>query len=229
MGCGSIIGDLFYLADSLLDRQRPLDDGWQGQDQLPPAARHSPVDTQTGSESLLARLYNMYGEGQISEEIFTALKGLAGRGQLRLADLAVHQVRARRNPPHQKNAEISAALRGIRSRLALLGQTRETSIGVLADLEDRLDRLDQHMIGKEQAARQTIEQNEEAARQRLAEKAALNSSYVRLSSQAQALREDLARLDDLQIQLEAKMAELEAVQARDEMTDSINLEKENLR
>jgi hypothetical protein len=226
MGCGSILGDLFYLADSLLDSQQPLRNGRQGVQQLPPVARPSALSTQPGSESLLAQLYNMYGEGQIEEEVFTALKALAERGQLRPADLAVHRVRAQRHPPHIKNVEVANALRGVRSRLAQMERTRETSAGVLADLEVRLEGLNQRMISKEQAARQAIEQDEEAARQRLAEKAELESSYERLSSQAQALRDDLARLDDLQIQLEAKMAELEVLQARGELVESINHGKE---
>lgn len=226
MGCGSILGDLFYLADSLLENQRPLRNGRQGVQQLPPVARHSALSKQPGSENLLAQLYNMYGEGQIDEEVFTALKALAGRGQLRPADLAVHRVRARRHPPHKKNVEVANALRGIRSRLAQLERTRKSSAGVLADLEARLEGLNQRMMDKEKAARQAIEQDEDAARQRLTEKAEMESSYERLSSQAQALREDLDRLDDLQIQLEAKMTELEALQARGELTESINHEGE---
>jgi len=226
MSCGSLLGDLFYLADSLLDSQRPLSDGWRGQNHLPPVTRHSSSVTQSRNENLLAQLYNMYGEGQIDEEVFMALKALADRGQLRPADLTVHRARARRHPPRKKNVGIANALRGVRSRLAQLERTRETSAGVLAGLEARLEGLDQRMIGKEQAARQKIGHDEEAARRRLAEKAELKSSYERLSSQAQALREDLARLDDLQVQLKAKMAELEALQARGELAERINHEKE---
>ena len=222
MGCGSILGDLFYLADSLLDGQRPLSDGWQEGDHLPPAASHSSMITQSGSEKLLAHLYNMYGEGQINEDVFTALKALANRGQLRPADLAVHRIRARQHPPHKKNVEVANALRGVRSRLEQLERTRAASAGVLADMETRLVGLDQRMMDKEQAARQTIAQNEETARRRLAEKAELRSSYERLNSQAQALRDDLARLDDLQAQLGAKKSELEAVQARSELAESFN-------
>lgn len=219
MGCGSVLGDLFYLADSLLDSPRPVDDGWRRGNHLPPVARPPSSVPQPGNENLLAQLYKMYGEGQIDEEVFSALKALAARGQLRPADLAVHRVRARRHPPNKKDLEVANALRGLRSRLAQLERTRETSAGVLSELEARLAELDQRMMDKEGAARQTIEQDEESARQRLAEKAELKSSSERLSAQAQALQADLARLDDLRMQLEAKRAELEALQARGQLAE----------
>ena len=55
MGCGSPLGDLFYLADVLLYRtyDSPLPHGRRGAGG-------------EGSENLHARLYRMHGEGQIS-------------------------------------------------------------------------------------------------------------------------------------------------------------------
>jgi phage shock protein A len=159
----------------------------------------------------------MHGEGQISEEVFNALKVLAERGQLRPADLAVHLARARQGGSEGGDAAIENALRGIRSRHAKLEQARVGSEKVLADLEARLSELDERIAAKEQAARLSVAQNEDTARQRLAEKADLASSRERLATQAQALRADLARLDELILQLEAKSAELEAVQARNRM------------
>jgi chromosome segregation ATPase len=167
-----------------------------------------------GNQSLRARLYRMHGEGQISEEVFDALRVLADRGQLRPADLAVHLARARRGGSEGGDAAIGNALRGIRSRHAKLVQARVGTEKVLADLEAHLSELDECMAAKQQAARQSVTQNEETARQRLAEKAELAGSRQRLAAQAQALRADLARLYELNLQLEAKSAELEAVQAR---------------
>ena len=226
MSCGSILGDLFYLADSLLDEHRVASDEWRGG--ATPSIYHAPPVPlpQLRSKNLLAQLYNMYGEGQINEEVFTALKALADRGKLRSADLAVHHVRAQQSPIPQRNLEVDNAIRGIRSRLIQLERTRITSAGVLADLEAHLSGLEKRMNNKERDARQVIEDDEDIARRRLTEKAELRSSYDRFFSQAQALREDLARLDDLKAQLEAKMTELEAVQARSELTESFNHKKE---
>ena len=183
-----------------------------------------------------ARLYQMYGEGQITEEVFTALRALADKGQLRPADLAVHRARpasgifdashrpaGRRDPSTSSGQALTNAQRGIRSRLAQLAQARAASEKVLADLEARLAGLDERAVGKEQAARDalTVGQDETAARQRLAEKAELTGSRDRLATQAEALRADLARLDDLRAQLEAKAAELEAVQARDRLIEEV--------
>src|SRR3990172_7477249 len=202
MGCGSALGDLFYLADALAYR---IYDS-----HLPPDRWRTGSE---GNESLRTRLYRMHGEGQISEEVFNALQVLAERGQLRPADLAVHLARARRGESEGGDAAIGNALGGIRSRHAKLVQARVGSEKVLADLEARLSELDERIAAKEQAARQSVTQNEETARQRLAEKAEFASSRERLAAQAQALRADLARLDELNLQLEAKSAELEAVQA----------------
>lgn len=207
MGCGSALGDLFYLADALAYRTYD--------------SHLSPDRWRTGSgdnESLRTRLYQMHGEGQISEEVFNALQVLAKRGQLRPADLAVHRARARRGGSEGGDAAIGNALRGIRSRHAKLEQARVGSKKVLADLEVRLSELDERIAAKEQAARQSVAQNEDTARQRLAEKAELASSRERLAAQAQALRADLARLDELNLKLEDKSAELEAVQARNRMS-----------
>ena len=206
MGCGSALGDLLYLTDALLFRTYDSP--------LPPDGRGAGGE---GNESLRSRLYRMHGEGQIGEEVFNALRVLADRGQLRPADLAVHQARARRDLDERGDMAIANALSGIRSRLAKLSRTRATSQRVLADLEIRLSELDERIAAKEQAARQSVAQNEGAARQRLAEKAELADSRERLAAQAQALRADLARLDDLNLQLEAKSAELEAVQARNRL------------
>ena len=60
--------------------------------------------------------------------------------------------------------------------------------------------------------------DEAAARRALTEKTTLADSYRRLNGQAQALRDDLARLDEMRLQLEDRAAELEAVLARSEIT-----------
>ncbi len=211
MSCGSPLGDLFYLADTLLSPSPPAP--------LPLNGRGIEAYAGQGrngerGEGLRARLYNMYGDGQTNEEVFTALRNLADRGQLRPADLAVHQARARRGPKSHDDAAISNAQRGIRSRLTQLAQARASAAKVLVDLETRLAELDGRMAGKEQAARENIEHDEQTARLRLSEKAELASSRDRLSAQAQALGSELNRLDDLRAQLDAKSAELEAAQAR---------------
>ncbi len=207
MGCGSLLGDLFYLADSLLEN---------------PHVQHSPqINYQGGEEGLHAQLYWMYGEGVISEEIFIALRLLADGGKLRPADLAVHRANVRRRLNRKADSEVQNALRGVRSRLMQLTEIRSNSEKVLKDLETRLAKLDKVVATKEQKARQAVgKNNEDAARQRLTEKVDLAGSYSRLAAQAQALRDDLARLDHLCTQLETKAAELEAVRAREELSET---------
>lgn len=218
MSCGSPLGDLFYLADTLLSPSPPTP--------LPLNRRGAEAcDAQSRSngrgEDPRAHLYRMYGDGQLNDEVFTALRSLADRGQLRPADLAVHQARARRGQESHDDAAISNARRGIRSRLTQLAQARASAAKVLVDLETRLAELDGRMAGKEQAARETIERDEQTARLRLSEKAEFANSRDRLAVQAQALRFELIHLDDLRAQLDAKSVELEAVQARSRLSEEV--------
>ena len=204
MGCGSLLGDLFYMADSLLEKPRvqPL----------------HPIEYRGGNEGLHAQLYRMYGEGVIGEDVFNALRVVADRGELRPADLAVHRVKVSHRPISPTDRETQNALIGIQSRLAQLERTRGDSQKVLVDLETRLANLDKGAAIKEQKARLAVGENDEdTARQRLTEKADLASSHSRLAAQAEALREDLARLDHLRTRLETKAAELEAVRAREDL------------
>lgn len=210
MGCGSILGDLFYLADALI----ATNDSGQT---LPYTSAPIAWSPRTGLDipgDVRAHLYQMHGEGHVSEEVFQALLALAEQGHLRPADLAVHQVRARRGAAQKGDAAIGNALSGIRSRLDQMHLARADSEKVLADLENRLRELDERIAAKEQAARQVVAQDEETARRYLADKVELAGSHVRLADQAHALRTDLSRLDDLSVQLEAKVIELESVQAR---------------
>lgn len=206
MGCGSILGDLFYLADSLLEGPRT---------QIPPQ-----IDFRGGNEGLYAQLYRMYGQGQINDDIFNALRVLAAEGNLRPADLAVHRTKTSRRVTYKADSEVQNALRGVHSRLTQLAETRANSEKVLQDLETRIADLDEAVSAREQNARQAVgENNEDIARRHLSEKNDLADNHARLAAQAQALREDLARLDHLRTQLETKAVELDAVRTREEMAN----------
>jgi len=215
MSCGPGLHDLFYLTDMLIRDNRARRDYLQ----VAPAAP-SPATGSWAGESIKAlvdQLYEMVDRGELSDEVFKALKALAARGQLRPADLAVHRVRAGRQVRRRAETEEAAALRQVRARLAQLDDARESSSAVLADLESRLDRLASQIASKEQDARDRVATDEGAARRILTEKAALADSYRRLNEQAQALHDDLARLDEIRLQLEDRAAELEAVLARSEI------------
>ena len=214
MGCGSPLGDLFYLADALL---------YRSQVSAPPPAVSAPTDADpSAGQALRAQLYRMYGEGQIGEEVFVALCALADSGQLRSADLAVHRVNVRRRGADPRgDSEVGNTLRGICSRLAGLNETRSASEKVLADLQARLADLDRRIAEKEARARESVQTDEQIARARLTEKAELASSRERLAAQAEALRADLSRLDEVRVQLEAKASELEAVNARGRLAQEV--------
>ena len=211
MSCGSPLGDLLYLADALLERSRsPL---------APAGQQGGPVDA-----GPCAQLYQLYGDGLIADDVFAALRTLADHGQLRPADLAVQRARARRRPPSDADSAAANALRGVRSRLAQLAQARRAAELVLTDLDSRLAGMGERISRKERAAREAlaVESDEASARRRLEEKAEFARSRDRLGAQAQALRADLGWLDDLQAQLEARAAELAAVQARSDLRTGVS-------
>ena len=215
LGCGPGLGDLFHLADRLLEDNRAHRGSALG---AAPVARPARPD-------LTQHLYDMYGRGELSEVAFTALKPLADRGALRSADLAVHRVKARRRGLLRPGGgETAAALRQVQARLMQLEEAREASSRALAELESRMVELAKRATGKEQAAREQVTRDEEAARRALTEKVAFEASGERLATQAAALREDLARLEGLRAQLEAKATELEAVGAREGLAAVVNKE-----
>jgi hypothetical protein len=214
LGCRPGLGDLFYVADRLLEGNRAH------RDSAPSAA---PVAWPSRPD-LTQQLYDMYGRGELSDEAFVALKSLAERGMLRPADLAVHRLKARRRGARPGGGEMVAASRQVQARLARLHEARQASLRILADLEARMVRLLERATGKEQAARELVATDEVAARRLLIEKAELETSRERLAKQARALRDDLARLDDLQAQLEAKAAELEAIGTREDLAAAVSEE-----
>jgi hypothetical protein len=220
MGCGSVLGDLFYLTDALIQKSS-LPSQSREVTAIPLTQGVERGNPGVKGERLRTQLYKMYGEGQIDEQVFTALRMLSERGQLRPADLAVHRAGSRRRPIQREDVEVLNALKGIRSRMSQLTQVRSTSAKVLANLESRLAQLDESIEVKERAARQSVEYDEEVARQHLVEKNGLSNSYERLSAQAQALRDDLARVDELRSQLEFKAVELQAVLARSELAANV--------
>lgn len=212
MGCGSALGDLFILADALVQTRAPI----------PPSASRipGPEAQELATGDLRSQLYKMHGEGQISEEVFRALRDLADQGKLRSADLAVHRARARRHPPQRKDREVMNALRGIRSRQRQLSEARSRSEKVLAGLEASIAQMEERKANKEETARLAVNEGDDAsARLRLTEREEISASLARLTRQAQSLRDDLLRLDGLSSQLEAKEVEMEAVLARGEMAD----------
>jgi hypothetical protein len=209
MGCGSALGDLFLLADTLVQSRASVS--------RLAAPLYGSAERKLTAKGLRAQLYRMHGQGQISEEVFNALRDLADNARLRPADLAVHGARARRRGS-QPQDRVANALRGIRSRQRQLSEARSRSEKVLANLEARVAEMDDRMANKGRVARQAVSEGDvAAARVQLTEKEALSSGRGRLAKQARALRDDLTRLDDLYRQLEAKEVELKAVRARGEL------------
>lgn len=216
MGCGPDVFRLFDLADTLVrdNRSRRYE-------------VYRPVGLpQPAGPSLQEQLYDMYGRGELDEKTFNDLKDLAARGQLRPVDLAVlryerrQKVRAR--PP---SSEEEVAIRQLRARIAQLEGAREESSRVLASLQEKIEDVKARAQRREEAARQVVTtdpstssgHSEALARRYLMEKQELVATRTRLEEQAQSLRDDLTKLDELSGQLEAKVMELEALHSRQEI------------
>ena len=220
MGCGSILGDLFVLTDSLIERQHPDSARRQGKYTLS-SRRHQHQSTQRPEEDLLSELNVMYAKGQIGKEVYRELKTLALQGQLRRSDLLVHQTRSLSSDYYGKNKEIWDTIKGINTRLTQLQMIRKDLNATLDNLAFRMKDLQERINEKESAARHAASENDDLARERLLEKAEFQTSYERLQAQAVSLKKDLAELDDLQAQLEAKKSELKAVLTRASVTEQI--------
>lgn len=216
MGCGPDVFRLFDLADTLVrdNRSRRY-------------AAYRPVGRpQPSGPSPQEQLYDMYGRGELDEQTFDDLKDLAARGQLRPVDLAVlryeRRQKTRTRPPA---SEEEVAIRQLRARIAQLEGAREESARVLASLQAKIEDVKARAQKREEAARQAVVSDpstgsgrrETLARRYLTEKQELLKTQARLEEQAQALRDDLARLDELKGELEAKVTELEALRSRQEI------------
>jgi len=219
MGCGPDVFRLFDLADALVRANRSRR-----------YAAYRPVGRpQPAGPSLQEQLYDMYGRGELDEKIFQDLKDLAARGQLRPVDLAVlryeraygvaaqhhRRQKARARPPQ---SEEEVAIRQLRARIAQLEGAREESSRVLASLQEKIEDVRARAQKREEAARQAVATDEALARRYLTEKQELLGTQARLEEQAQALRDDLARLEKLKGELEAKVTELEALRSRQEIS-----------
>jgi chromosome segregation ATPase len=208
MGCGPDVFRLFDLADALV-----RDNQWRRYAAYRPIGRPQPT-----GPSLQEQLYDMYGRGELNEETFNDLKDLASRGQLRPVDLAVLRYQGRQKtkvrPPE---TEEETAIRQLQARIFHLESAREESARVLASLHKKIDDVKGRAQKREEIARRVIATDEARARRYLTEKQELLEIRARLEKQTQALQDDLAKLDELKGELEAKVTELEALHSRREL------------
>lgn len=208
MGCGPDVFRLFDLADALV-----RDNRWRRYAAYQPIGRPQPT-----GPSLQEQLYDMYGRGELNEETFNNLKGLAARGELRPVDLVVLRYEGRQKikvrPPE---TEEEAAIRQLRARISHLESAGEESARVLASLQEKIDDVKARAQKREEVARRVIATDEAQARRYLTEKQELLETQGRLEKQAQALQDDLAKLHELKGELQAKVMELEALHSRREL------------
>ncbi len=168
--------------------------------------------------SVEEQLYTMYARGELDEDAFRALKALAEKGQLQPVDLAVHRLEAlRRRATRGRESDTERSIRQIRARLVRLEKARSESTQVLDTLQKKMAALAEEAEKREAAAREAVAHDEERARRYLEEKQELLATRARLEEQAAALQEDLQRIDELRLTLEARIAELEALRTREEL------------
>jgi len=208
MGCGPDVFRLFDLADTLVRDNRSRRYG-----AYPPADQPPPV-----GPSPREQLYAMYARGEVDKETFRALKELAKRGELRAVDVAVLRYEQKRKPKRKSPlTEEEVAIRQLQGRIAELEEAREESLRVLSSLQEKIEDVQARAQKREEAARRAVSSDEVLARRYLMEKQELLETQTRLQEQAQALQDDLAKLDDLREKLEAKVTELEALRSRQDI------------
>ena len=211
MGCGPDVLHLFQLADSVIQQNRQHRVFGQ------PTPRQ--VVSSTSVETLRKQLDRMYVEGEVDERSYRALRKLAEAGNLEPVDLAVHRINTH---PNLRSAQVTLseeekAKRQLRTRLLEIESAREESQRILMSLKEKLNVLEKEIKLHEQAARDAITENEQQARRHLQAKQAFLTTRENLHRQMAALEQDVARLDELYVAIEAKLAELDALEARERL------------
>lgn len=201
MGCGPDVFRLVEVADQVLQRHRAQD--------AVSAARPAVSQVDPWAEAL-----RLYEQGLIDDAALERLRRLAEQGQLRPVDVAVLRFEAQKRGQVRHPLEEEEGLRLLRARRARLLRAQEASRQVIQRLERQIAALEERAQEKEQAARAVIARDEVTARRLLQEKLVFEETKARLEEQARGLREDLQTLEDVIAQIEAKILELEAVQAR---------------
>jgi hypothetical protein len=186
---------------------------------------HTPTPVQP-QPSIHQEIKLMYARGDIDSAAYHRLLEMARSNELTWDDLRELSARGAAAtatpapaPPQERDADIVRNLNKLYAHRSAIEQTRRENEEILARLEADADRLRVQAEAARQKAGAVAEGDEESARAYLAVREDALKRVTLLDERIAVLRQDLARLTDLETELATKEAELKALESRSKIAD----------
>ena len=190
------------------------------------SSHHRSQEAAVPQPSITQEIKLMYARGDIDSAAYHRLLEMARSGELTWDDLRELSTRgasaapqAAAVTPKDRDADIVRSLNKLYAHRSAIEQSRKENETILARLEADAERLREQAETARQKADAITGQDEESARAYLAVcQDALERVSV-LDERIASLRQDLARLADLELELATKEAELKALESRSKLAD----------
>ena len=187
---------------------------------------HGQESTTQSEPSITQEIKLMYARGDIDSAAYHRLLEMARSGELTWNDLRELSARgasvipqAATAAPKERDADIVRSLNKLYTHRSAIEQSHKENEEILARLETDIQRLKNQAEIARQKADAIADQDEASARAYLAVRQdALERAEV-LEDRITALRQDLARLADLETELASKEAELKALESQSKLAE----------
>jgi len=187
---------------------------------------HGQAFTTPPEPSITQEIKLMYARGDIDSASYHRLLEMARSGELTWDDLSELSARgaaataARPAPqPKERDADIVRSLNKLYAHRSAIEKSRKENEEILARLEADAVRLREQAETARQKADAVAGSDESSARAYLAVRQDALERVAALEDRITALRQDLARLSDLEVELATREAELKALESRSKLAD----------
>ena len=166
----------------------------------------------------------MYARGDIDSATYHRLLEMARSGELGWEDLQQLVASGGATPsepqtaPRQRDVDIVRSLNKLYAHRSALEKSRKENEAILATLESEATRLKEQAETAREKAEAVAASDEDSARAYLAVYQDAQDRVAVLEERITALRQDLARIQDLEMELATREAELKALESREQLT-----------
>ncbi|WP_088187884.1 YqgQ family protein [Desulfosporosinus sp. FKA] len=175
-------------------------------------------------ELIQGEIKKLYAEGTIEREQYYDALDRLNRGNFTLDDLASLRERTsekesstrkfqKERTPVRESSEVSK----LNSKKAEIAKAKEQMSSLISELNQNSDQLKNQMALEEKLAEGTIAIDEQKAREHLLNKQDLLEQASHLETRIKELESDLKQLEGLEIKVEAKILEQEALSQREKL------------
>ncbi len=185
--------------------------------------------------SITQEIKLMYARGDIDSASYHRLLEMARSGELTWDDLRELSARgasaapqAAAVTPKERDADIVRSLNKLYAHRSAIEKSRKENEAILARLEADAKRLREQAETARRKADAIAAQDEDSARAYLAVRQDALERVSVLDERIASLRQDLARLADLELELATKEAELKALESRSKLADLESSIREDL-